>query len=49
MRNEQASSGDTEFHYALMRGQIIDRMLPESERLSLYDFFRDGFLDRIGH
>jgi len=47
MRNEGASRGDSDFHYALMRGQILEKMLSESERRSLYDFFRDGFLDRI--
>jgi hypothetical protein len=47
MRNEGASYGDGDFHYALLRGQILEKMLSESERQSLCDFFRDGFLDRI--
>ena len=47
MRNEDASCGDSDLHYSLMRGQILEKMLSESERQSLYDFFRDGFLDRI--
>ena len=47
MRNEAPSLGDSDFHYSLMRGQILENMLSESERQSLYDFFRDGFLDRI--
>jgi len=47
MRNEDASRGDSDFHYALMRGQIPEKMLSESKQRSLYDFFRDGFLDRI--
>ncbi len=47
MRDECASRGDGDFHDALMRGQILAKMLSESERQSLYAFFRDGFLDRI--
>jgi hypothetical protein len=47
MRNEGASFGDGDFQYALVQGQILEKMLSESERQSLYDFFRDGFLDRI--
>jgi hypothetical protein len=47
MRNEAPSLGDSDFHYSLMHGQILEKMLSESERLVLYDFFRDGFLDRI--
>lgn len=47
MRNESAAYGDGDFHYALIHGQISEKMLSESERQSLWDFFRDGFLDRI--
>ena len=36
-----------EFHYALVQGQILEKMLSPHERESLLDFFRDGFLDRI--
>ena len=35
------------FHYALVQGQILEKMLSPKERESLLDFFRDGFLDRI--
>jgi hypothetical protein len=47
LRNQAPSRGDSDFHYSLLRGQILEKMLSESERQSLYDFFRDGFLDRI--
>jgi hypothetical protein len=47
MRNESAAQGDGDFHYALMRGQVLEKMLSENERQSVYDFFRDGFLDRL--
>jgi hypothetical protein len=36
-----------EFHYALVQGQILEKMLSPQERESLLLFFRDGFLDRI--
>ena len=36
-----------EFHYALVQGQILEKMFSPQERESLLDFFRDGFLDRI--
>jgi hypothetical protein len=47
MRNESAAYGDSDFHYSLMQGRILDRMLTENERQRLYDLFRDGMLDRI--
>ena len=47
MRNEGASRGDADFHYALMRGQIAEKMLSEPERRSFYNFLSDGFLDRV--
>jgi hypothetical protein len=47
MRNAAAASGDSDFHYGLAQGQIIEKMLTERERELLFDFFRDGFLDRI--
>ena len=30
-----------------MRGAVLEKMLSERERQSLYDFFADGFMDRI--
>jgi hypothetical protein len=36
-----------QFHYALVQGQILEKMLSPRERESLLDFFRDGFLDRL--
>lgn len=47
MRSEDASLGDSDFHYGLMRGKVLEKMLSERERRALYNFFRDGFLDRI--
>jgi hypothetical protein len=47
MRGEEAARGGADFHYALMQGQISEKMLSPKERESLVQFFRDGFLDRV--
>lgn len=47
MRNEGAERGDAELHYALVHGNIISKMLNETERQRLFSFFVDGFLDRV--
>lgn len=47
MRNSSAECGDAEFHYGLVHGDVVDRMLSKPEERNLNDFFRDGFLDRI--
>ena len=47
MNNASAERGEGDFHYSLLRGNIVKKMLSEKEAQSLYDFFHDGFLDRI--
>lgn len=47
MRDDSTETGDSEFHYGLIRGQILEKMLNEGERQSLYRLFCDGMLDRI--
>jgi hypothetical protein len=47
LRHEDAAIGDAEFHHALMRGDILQKMLSECERERVYAFFADGFLDRL--
>ena len=47
MSGDSASRAHCDFHYALMKGQILEKMLSPQERQSLLEFFRDGFLDRI--
>lgn len=47
MANEDAARGDAELHNALDRGQAHQTMMSDDERRRLYDFFRDGMLDRI--
>ena len=47
MRNESAEQGDAEFHRALYRGNILDRMVSPRQRNQIYEYFHDGLLDRI--
>jgi hypothetical protein len=47
MNNESAERGDSDFHYALMRGKIVETVLSDLECTKLYDFFIDGFMDRV--
>jgi hypothetical protein len=47
MRGESAERGDSDFHYALIHGQICEKMLSPREQRALLEFFCDGFLDRI--
>ena len=47
LRNAPCSSGDSEFHNSLMRGQVLEKMLSDEERRRVLEFFHDGLLDRI--
>lgn len=47
MRSESAERGDSEFHYALYRGNILEKMTTPPQTQAIYDYFYDGFLDRI--
>ena len=46
MRNHSAELGDSELHYALIRGGVAEKMLSPDEQRALNEFFCDGFLDR---
>ncbi|CAA6808989.1 MAG: Unknown protein [uncultured Sulfurovum sp.] len=47
MRNDSADRGDTEFHYSLYRGKILETMVTDKQKKEIYDYFYDGFLERI--
>ena len=47
MNNQPCSHGDSEFHYGLYRGQVIEKMVSLEQRQAIYDFFRDSFLMRL--
>jgi hypothetical protein len=47
LRDAPAEVGDADFHRALIKGNILGKMLSEEERQKLLTFFGDGFLDRV--
>ncbi len=47
MRNEACSHGDSEFHYGIKQGKVLERMLTPQQRQDVYEFFRDSFLERL--
>jgi hypothetical protein len=47
MQDKAAASGQADFHFALVEGEICERMLSAQERIALCDFLVDGLLDRI--
>lgn len=47
LRNESCSHGDSEFHYGVRRGQVFEKMLTPTQRVQVFEFFRDGMLDRL--
>jgi hypothetical protein len=47
MRNEDCAHGDSEFHYALLRGAILDKHVTASQREAIFKFFRDSFVARL--
>ena len=47
MRSEPADRGDADFHRALLRGNILAKMLNDQERERVHALFVDGYLDRV--
>ena len=47
MRNEPAMPGYGELHYGLHRGKVLEKMVTPDRRDAIYEFFRDGFLERL--
>jgi hypothetical protein len=47
MCNEPCSRGDSEFHYGLHRGNILEKMLSLEQRNATYEFFHDSFSMRL--
>src|SRR5687768_8639836 len=43
-KNESCSHGDSEFHYGLYQGRVLERMLTPEQRKQVSEFFRDSFL-----
>lgn len=47
MKNESCSHGDSEFHYGLVQGNVLDKMLTPLQRELVADFFHDSLFERI--
>ncbi len=47
MNNESANQGDAGFHYALHREKILESMVTQKQKKEIYEYFHDGFLNRI--
>jgi hypothetical protein len=47
MENLPCAFGDAEFHFAVHRGHIFDKMLTPEQRSSIFDYFKDCFLLRL--
>jgi hypothetical protein len=47
MANTPCSHGDSEFHYGLHRGNVLETMLTPARREAVYEFFRDSFTSRL--
>jgi hypothetical protein len=47
MENKSCSHGDSEFHYGIHRGKVLEKMVTPKQRDVFYEFFRDSFLERL--
>lgn len=47
MRNESSELGGSEFHHAILHGQVLEKMLTTDQRQRCFDFFKDSYLDRL--
>lgn len=47
MRNMACAQGDAEFHYALLHGQVLQKMVTPTQQKQIFTFFYEAFLDRL--
>ena len=47
MDNQSCSHGDSEFHYGILRGDVLNKMLTDQQRSEVDLFFRDSFIHRL--
>lgn len=45
--NKSCSHGDSEFHYGLSNGNVLEKMTTASQRQQIADFFCDSLLERL--
>ncbi len=46
-KNDACSHGDSEFHYGVRRGKVLETMVTPEQRDAIIEFFRDSFLERV--
>ena len=46
-KNDACSHGDSEFHYGVRRGKILETMVTPEQRDAIFEFIRDSFLERL--
>ncbi|SIN93909.1 hypothetical protein SAMN05444166_1701 [Singulisphaera sp. GP187] len=47
MQNQSCSHGDSEFHYGVLSGNILEKMVTPQQRGAIFEFIRDSFLERL--
>ena len=47
LANEVCSHGDSEFHYGIIQGNVLDKMLTQAQRVQVEALFRDSMLYRL--
>lgn len=47
MLNKPCSHGDSEFHYGLVRGNVLGKMMTEDRKIEVGKFFRDSSMKRL--
>jgi len=47
MQDQGCGRGDIEFHDALRRGNVLEKMVTPARRDAIFEFFRDSFLERL--
>lgn len=47
LRNQSCAHGDAEFHYGLIWGDVLHKMMTETQRIEVGRFFHDSFLQRL--
>src|SRR5258707_1062720 len=47
MDNTSCGVGDAEFHNSIFLGNVFQKMMTSSQRVEVYQFFKDSFLARL--
>jgi hypothetical protein len=47
LQNRSCWHGDSEFHYGVLRGNVLEKMMNQERRQEVHKFLRDSFLERL--